>query len=111
MVGWFLELFLLRRQDPGCRLLFADSVWRSLRGPRACGKPAASRVIPSCRSGKAEMNYLLVFIGGGLGSMLRHLVNVLSPRLLGTAFPYHTFIINIRSEERRVGKEGRSRWS
>ena len=41
------------------------------------------------------MNYLLVFIGGGLGSMLRHLVNVVSPRLLGTAFPYHTFIINI----------------
>ena len=41
------------------------------------------------------MNYVLVFIGGGLGSMVRHLVNVLTPRLLGTAFPYHTFIINI----------------
>src|SRR5258707_15587089 len=41
------------------------------------------------------MNYLLVFIGGGLGSMLRHLVNVVSPRLLGTAFPWGTFIINI----------------
>src|SRR5258708_9766187 len=41
------------------------------------------------------MNYLLVFIGGGLGSTLRHLVNVVCPRLLGTAFPYHTFIINI----------------
>src|SRR5712675_2954254 len=41
------------------------------------------------------MNYLLVFIGGGLGSTLRHLVNVVSPRLLGTALPYHTFIINI----------------
>ena len=26
---------------------------------------------------------------------MRHLVNVVSPRLLGTAFPYHTFIINI----------------
>jgi CrcB protein len=58
-------------------------------------KPAAGRVIPSCRSGKAEMNYLLVFIGGGLGSTLRHLVNAATPRLLGTAFPYHTFIINI----------------
>ncbi len=59
-------------------------------------KPAASRVIPSCRSGtKLWMNYLLVFIGGGLGSALRHLVNVVTPRLLGTAFPYHTFIINI----------------
>jgi fluoride exporter len=41
------------------------------------------------------MNYLLVFIGGGLGSTLRHIVNVATPRLLGTAFPYHTFIINI----------------
>src|SRR5258705_5229987 len=41
------------------------------------------------------MNYLLVFIRGGLGSALRHLVNVVIPRLLGTAFPFHTFIINI----------------
>jgi fluoride exporter len=44
---------------------------------------------------KREMNYLLVFIGGGLGSSLRHLINVISLRALGTAFPYHTFIINI----------------
>jgi CrcB protein len=41
------------------------------------------------------MNYLLVFIGGGLGSTLRHIINVASARILGTAFPYHTFIINI----------------
>jgi CrcB protein len=41
------------------------------------------------------MNYVLVFIGGGLGSTLRHMVNVVSMRSLGTAFPYHTFIINI----------------
>ena len=41
------------------------------------------------------MNYLLVFIGGGLGSTLRHIINVVSARVLGTAFPYHTFIINI----------------
>lgn len=41
------------------------------------------------------MNYLLVFIGGGLGSTLRHIINILSGRVLGTAFPYHTFIINI----------------
>jgi len=41
------------------------------------------------------MNYLLVFIGGGLGSVLRHIVNVTCPRFLGTNFPYHTFIINI----------------
>jgi fluoride exporter len=42
-----------------------------------------------------EMNYLLVFIGGGLGSVIRHTVNVVCPRFLGTNFPYHTFIINI----------------
>jgi fluoride exporter len=41
------------------------------------------------------MDYLLVFVGGGLGSTLRYLVNIVCPRLLGTAFPYHTFIINI----------------
>src|SRR6201996_967157 len=41
------------------------------------------------------MNYVLVFIGGGLGSCLRHAVNVVSQRVLGSHFPYHTFIINI----------------
>ena len=41
------------------------------------------------------MNYLLVFIGGGLGSTLRYVVNVVCPRLFGAGFPYHTFIINI----------------
>jgi CrcB protein len=41
------------------------------------------------------MNYVLVFIGGGLGSTLRYIVNIVSPRFLGTDFPYHTFIINI----------------
>ncbi|WP_296517521.1 fluoride efflux transporter CrcB [Rhodopseudomonas sp.] len=40
-------------------------------------------------------SYLLVFFGGGLGAMLRHFVNILSARTLGTAFPYHTFLINI----------------
>jgi CrcB protein len=41
------------------------------------------------------MNYVLVFIGGGLGATLRHFINIVSTRSLGTAFPYHTFIINI----------------
>jgi len=41
------------------------------------------------------MNYVLIFIGGGLGSSLRHTINVASARAFGTAFPYHTFIINI----------------
>src|SRR3954464_3721486 len=41
------------------------------------------------------MHYVLIFVGGGLGSTLRHIVNVASARVLGTAFPYHTLIINI----------------
>ncbi|MDB5514499.1 MAG: fluoride efflux transporter CrcB [Tardiphaga sp.] len=41
------------------------------------------------------LNYFLVFIGGGLGSSLRHTINVVCTRWFGTAFPYHTFIINI----------------
>jgi CrcB protein len=39
--------------------------------------------------------YLNVFIGSGLGGMLRYTANVWIPRALGTAFPYHTLIVNI----------------
>jgi CrcB protein len=63
-----------------------------LRGTRACGKTS---VAGSLVLGKLEMSYLLVFIGGGLGSTLRHVVNIVCPRLFGANFPYHTFIINI----------------
>lgn len=41
------------------------------------------------------MNYLLVFIGGGLGSMLRYGVNVLCGRLFGTNFPFGILLINV----------------
>ena len=41
------------------------------------------------------MNYLLVFFGGGLGASLRHAINMVCAKSLGTAFPYGTFIINI----------------
>lgn len=41
------------------------------------------------------MSYVLVFLGGGLGSTLRYAINVLCGRTLGTNFPYSTFIINI----------------
>lgn len=40
-------------------------------------------------------DFFLVFLGGGLGAMLRHLVNISCARCVGTAFPYSTFIINI----------------
>jgi CrcB protein len=45
--------------------------------------------------GNEIMNYLLVFIGGGLGSTLRYWVNVLCGRLFGTDFPYGIMLINI----------------
>jgi CrcB protein len=41
------------------------------------------------------MNYVLVFIGGGLGASLRHFINVACAKGFGTNFPYGTFIINI----------------
>jgi CrcB protein len=39
--------------------------------------------------------FAIVFLGGGLGAALRHGVNLLSARLFGTAFPWHTFIENV----------------
>jgi CrcB protein len=41
------------------------------------------------------MRYLIVFLGGGVGAGLRHGVNVVAARLLGTAFPYATAIENV----------------
>ncbi len=39
--------------------------------------------------------YLLVFLGAGFGGALRHTVNLLAARLLGTDFPWGTFLIYI----------------
>lgn len=41
------------------------------------------------------MAYLLVFLGGGLGAMLRHGVNVAANRLAGVGFPLGTFTVNV----------------
>lgn len=41
------------------------------------------------------MLYAIVFLGAGLGGMLRHGVNTLGMRLAGTDFPYATMTINI----------------
>ena len=41
------------------------------------------------------MNYVLVFLGGGLGASLRHAINTICARAFGTHFPFGTFIINI----------------
>jgi len=39
--------------------------------------------------------YLLVFIGGGLGAALRHFVNGASVRLVGADWPLGTLFINV----------------
>lgn len=41
------------------------------------------------------MNYLIVFLGAGLGGAGRHGVNVLAARLVGTAFPAGTLVVNV----------------
>jgi CrcB protein len=38
---------------------------------------------------------LWVALGGAVGSGARYMVNVWSGRLLGDAFPWHTFMVNI----------------
>jgi fluoride exporter len=39
--------------------------------------------------------WLLVFVGGGIGSALRYGVNIGSARLLGTAWPWGTLTVNV----------------
>jgi fluoride exporter len=41
------------------------------------------------------MGFLIVFLGGGLGAALRHGVNLLSARLLGTGLNYATLFENV----------------
>ncbi len=38
---------------------------------------------------------LWIALGGGLGAAARHGVNVWSGRMFGTAFPWHTLIVNV----------------
>lgn len=44
-----------------------------------------------------NMSYLLVFLGGGLGSLLRYAVSLFALRILGGAIPVGTFISNLVS--------------
>jgi CrcB protein len=41
------------------------------------------------------MSYLIVFVGAGIGGAARHGMNIWVAKLMGTAFPWHTFVINI----------------
>jgi len=43
----------------------------------------------------ALSTYLLVFLGSGLGGALRHAVNVIVPRLLGSNYPHSTILVNV----------------
>jgi fluoride exporter len=38
---------------------------------------------------------LWVALGGAIGSVARYGVNIWSDRILGTEFPWHTFIVNV----------------
>jgi CrcB protein len=40
-------------------------------------------------------SFLLVFLGGGTGAACRHGINLLAARLVGTHYPFGTFLINI----------------
>ena len=44
---------------------------------------------------RAAYGYVLVFIGAGLGGMLRHLANVASARLVGPDLPLSTILVNV----------------
>jgi fluoride exporter len=44
---------------------------------------------------KTVIGFLLVFVGGGLGAALRHGINQMAARLVGTTFPYGTLFINV----------------
>mgnify|MGYP003575887448 CR=1 FL=1 len=39
--------------------------------------------------------YFIVFVGAGLGGMMRHGVNVAAARLFGYGFPFGTIIVNV----------------
>jgi fluoride exporter len=40
-------------------------------------------------------NYLYVFLGGGLGSLLRYWLSGIIPRYAGSQFPYGILVVNI----------------
>jgi len=40
-------------------------------------------------------SFIVVGLGGAIGSAFRHAVNIGSARLLGVGFPYGTFVVNV----------------
>ncbi len=41
------------------------------------------------------IGYVVVFVGAGLGGMVRHFMNIWVAKLAGTHFPMHTLVINV----------------
>lgn len=41
------------------------------------------------------LNFLVIFIGGGIGASLRHSLSLLTHKYLGINYPYGTFFVNI----------------
>lgn len=41
------------------------------------------------------MNYLYIFIGGGIGSILRYMIQVFSGKSLNNGFPIATLLVNV----------------
>ncbi len=41
------------------------------------------------------MGYAVVFLGAGIGGAIRHGMNIGVGHVMGTHFPWHTFVINI----------------
>jgi fluoride exporter len=41
------------------------------------------------------IGYVVVFVGAGLGGMVRHFMNIWVAKLAGTHFPMHTLAINV----------------
>jgi CrcB protein len=52
-------------------------------------------LLPSTLTEGDDMNFLIVFLGAGIGGALRHGVNLAASAFLGSQFPYGTLIINI----------------
>ena len=77
-----------------CFLAGANSIFygpKLLTTPNPEPRPrhAAARQARPAADG-AMTGFFLVFLGGGIGAALRHGVNILSARWLGTGFPYAT---------------------
>ena len=41
------------------------------------------------------LRFLLICLGGAIGTGVRYLISIETPRLLGTSFPYATLIVNV----------------